>query len=239
MIVRADLSKLADRIFLDAAAAVQSGPFTGMTLTKEVSWGDGELLQKTLGIYEMELWPAIEDIIARRPELILNIGCAEGYYAIGLALRLPEAIVHAFDIDAAALRVCEATARANRAERNLRLERDARPEVLTKILGQSGSSALIVDCEGCEVALVDGLRGSDLVRTSVIVECHDFSNTGSSERIRAKLSETHRVEKIEQGARNPNAIPQLRKVHEDLRWLAMSEQRPETMCWIVATPKGE
>jgi hypothetical protein len=52
-----------------------------------------------LGTLEKELHWAIEKAISRSPTTVLNIGCAEGYYAVGFALRLPHAKVVAAEAD--------------------------------------------------------------------------------------------------------------------------------------------
>ena len=57
---------------------------------------------KLIGSYEEEVHPIIEEIIRRRYSIVVNIGCAEGYYAVGFALRIPDAIVYAFDVDTTA-----------------------------------------------------------------------------------------------------------------------------------------
>ena len=67
---------------------VQSGPFAGMVLPDRACWGDGDLLPKLLGCYEAELHAIIEEILAATPDLVINIGATEGYYAIGMARRL-------------------------------------------------------------------------------------------------------------------------------------------------------
>jgi ribosomal protein L11 methylase PrmA len=54
---------------------------------------------KWLGAYEAELADIVEAIIKHGHSRILNIGCAEGYYAVGLALRDRASEVFAFDID--------------------------------------------------------------------------------------------------------------------------------------------
>jgi len=40
---------------------------------------------KLLGFYEQPLQPYIEQVIQTGYPTIINIGCAEGYYAVGLA----------------------------------------------------------------------------------------------------------------------------------------------------------
>jgi hypothetical protein len=45
----------------------------------------------TEGCYEHELHGEIEQLVTRGFDAVLNIGCGEGYYAIGLARRMPTA----------------------------------------------------------------------------------------------------------------------------------------------------
>lgn len=54
-------------------------------------------LPKLLGIYEPELNRCVESLRAAKPSLIVDIGAAEGYYAIGLALRNLQARLVAFE----------------------------------------------------------------------------------------------------------------------------------------------
>jgi hypothetical protein len=231
------LRELTDQVFETTAAAVQSGPFHGMTIIKDSSWYGGNLLQKLLGIYEQELHASVEAAIAFAPELVVNIGSAEGYYAVGLALRLPAAVVHVFDTDPRALKVCELAAVANRAEARLRLECSCNAARLRTMLARHERSLLIVDCEGCEEELFDSLEPADLGRTVFIVEMHELLHPGSREKILERYGATHEINLVTQGARNPHEIPVLRALPEDLQWQAMSEGRPETMDWIVGTPR--
>ncbi len=87
---------------------VQGGPFRGMTYLAASS--ESCHIPKLLGCYEIELHPAIERAAARSYARVLNIGSAEGYYAIGLARRLPGARVGAFDADAVAQKACRSLA---------------------------------------------------------------------------------------------------------------------------------
>ena len=53
---------------------------------------------KLLGQYETVFHDPIERAIAESPRLIVNVGCADGYYAVGLALRAAGAHVLAHDL---------------------------------------------------------------------------------------------------------------------------------------------
>ena len=55
----------------------------------------------------------MEGFVALGHSTVLNIGCAEGYYAVGLARRMPQARVLAFDINRTAQDTCRALAAKN------------------------------------------------------------------------------------------------------------------------------
>ena len=55
----------------------------------------------------------IERIVAAPYERIVDIGCAEGYYAVGLALRMPGTRIFAFDINEKAQAACRNLATLN------------------------------------------------------------------------------------------------------------------------------
>ena len=71
--------------------------------------------QKLLGTYESEL---TNTILAKKNidySAIVDIGCAEGYYAVGLG-KMFQTKVYAFDTNKEALRDCEAMAQINDVE---------------------------------------------------------------------------------------------------------------------------
>src|SRR4051794_20091819 len=45
---------------------VLAGPFAGMRMLEEASWGDGDIAPKLLGCYEQELHPALAKAAQRR-----------------------------------------------------------------------------------------------------------------------------------------------------------------------------
>src|SRR4051812_16408166 len=87
---------------------VISGPFRTMRLPIEYTMTN-QLAPMLLGVYEAELQPWVEAAINRRHDVIVNVGAAEGYYAVGLAMRVPQAISYAYDTDPAAQQRCRQT----------------------------------------------------------------------------------------------------------------------------------
>jgi len=216
---------------------VQSGPFAGMKLTDRVSWSDGDLLPKLLGCYEAELHSVVMDVAATEPDLVINIGAAEGYYAIGLARLIPQAFVHAFDTAPASQDICRHVAGLNGVSSRVSVSGECTPDVLQAILPRGRTPLVVCDCEGYERELIDPARVPALRRSVLVVECHDFFDASITQTLVSRLSASHTLAGIREGARDPNLSPFLQKFDSLDRWLAVCEFRPCMMHWLIAHPK--
>src|SRR5258708_2393023 len=87
------LANLAGEISKATQGKVATGPFASMKLDYELF--PVHASPKFLGTYEQELHSTIERVIQLAPNCVLNVGCAEGFYAVGMARRLKDARVFA------------------------------------------------------------------------------------------------------------------------------------------------
>jgi hypothetical protein len=219
------------RVFGDR---VHAGPFAGMVIPERTPhWDDGNAVAKLLGSYEIELRETLSYAVWRRPKVIVNIGCAEGYYAIGLARIVPEAKVYAFDTNLASLDSCRAYAQLNDVEITL-AQGCGTPAELRILQEERGHRLYVIDCEGDESKLIDMDRCPELQRSDIIVECHDFLQQDTSLLIAERLSQTHRVELI-----RPR-VPDLtqygvvtRNFPAIMAALMIVEKRPLWCCWLA------
>jgi len=231
-------ARITHRFLQEFGNIVQSGPFKGMEIPSEPSWGDGDRLQKLLGSYESELHQWISRILARRYDTILNIGCAEGYYAVGLARSAPPMTeVFAYDINPVARRVCARAAEKNGVRDRVKVLGRCSSESLRGVLLQGGRSFAFVDCEGAELELLRPDRVPMLRDTDILVECHDFVDPSITGTLYRRLSPTHSIERVDEGPRDPNQFPFLKGLSGIERSLAVCEFRPEMMHWLLCTVK--
>jgi SAM-dependent methyltransferase len=226
-------AEINEEILRVAGPVVARGPFKDTRLPIDTSWGEGDFSPKVLGSYEEELHPAIERAIAREPVRVVNVGCAEGYYAIGLARRLPKAQVLAFDIDPKAQAICREAAAANGVAERLTVEGACTSERLRALATQHGPTLVFMDCEGAELDLLDEPTVAALANSDLIVECHDFINRAITPTLTRRFAGSHAVETFAEGARDPNRFAQLRTLGSLDRWLAVCEFRPEQMRWLA------
>ena len=227
------MRELADYVFKHTGGFVVSGPFENMKLPDQKSWGSGDVVPKSLGCYEGELHGAVETAIGRNPDLVINVGCAEGYYAVGLARRLPGTLVHAFDIDARAQAVCAAAAQENGVHRRIAVAGECTAAHLAALAAGAERPLIVIDCEGAEMVLLAEAAMPDLAHADLIVECHDFVDRAITPTLTERLKPTHAVDLILEGARDPARFAFMQPLSTLDRWLAVCEYRPETMHWLA------
>lgn len=214
---------------------VLGGPFLGMALPESASWRDGDFMPKLLGSYESNLHDAVLEAVRRSPSAVINVGCAEGYYAIGLARAIPTAVVYAFDSNQAATAICGQAAKVNRVSDRVVLRGLCDQEKISRLLDLHDRILLFLDCEGAERKLLDPGKIPNLAKSDMIIETH---GDDIFDDLRSRFSATHHIVPIEQGGRNPNQHTELRKLPESDRWLLMDEGRPESMRWLALWSKS-
>ena len=211
---------------------VQGGPFAGMRYP--VRSTEGCEVPRLLGCYEQELAPTIEALIARGFGHVLNIGCAEGYYAVGMARRLPGAIIHAFDANPGAQAACRALAEMNGV--SARLNIGGLFEGAGFAEHPPRDTLLLLDIEGSEDALLDLERFPALGGLTILVECHDVMRPGLSGRIAARFVASHAVTRIDHAV-GPVALPDwLAGLGHLDRLLAVWEWRSGPTPWLLLDP---
>lgn len=213
---------------------VRHGVFQGMKYPRVKSVGSA-LFPKLLGSYERELQPMLERICGQGYREVVNIGCAEGYYAVGLAMRLRAARVHAFDVNPEAIGLCREMAALNRVGERVITGAFCDPEVLQG-LRLAGKALVVCDCEGYEKMLFTKETVKFLAPHDVLMEVHDGVDITISTYIQGLFEPTHRIEVIEslddiKKART-YAYPELESYDLATRKILVGEGRPHIMEWF-------
>jgi hypothetical protein len=229
--------ELGARIEAASGGTVMTGPFAGMRLPPVDAWGANDRAPRLLGTYEADLHAALEAEIARKPDWILNVGAADGYYAVGLARRIPDARVLAYDPLPEAREATRRAAALNGVEAQFAFEGAFSPQTFPK-LAPGNRAFMFVDCEGCEASFCTAMEPSAFAQVSLLIESHEFIVPGISARLAAHFAATHFVTTIREGGRDPNRFEILRKLGSFERWLAVTEDRPEAMEWLWIVPKA-
>jgi predicted O-methyltransferase YrrM len=215
---------------------VRGGPFRGLVYPDWAMTHVDLFSPKLLGIYEQETHVALEALIAERPRRVVNIGAAEGYYAVGLALRLPDAEVYAFERQDALLAQLRAIAEHNGVADRVRLVGDCDATQL-RALAQPGT-LIVSDCEGCERELLDPAWSPELASCALLVETHDLLVPGVTDLLCARFAASHEVERLDSRPRYVDDVPELDFMPLVSRQLAISEFRHGPMSWLAMRPRN-
>jgi SAM-dependent methyltransferase len=174
---------------------VKHGVFRGMICPPHPA-NSNLFFPPLLGCYEQELQPTLAEICQQPYSEIVDIGCAEGYYAVGLARRIPSAkTIFAYDNNEEAIALCREAATLNGV--GDRVVTGAFCDAETLINLPLGSRALIFcDCEGYEKALFTPAVAQRLAKHDVLVEIHDGVDLYISSQIRGLFEATHDIVSI-------------------------------------------
>lgn len=211
---------------------VLTGPFEGMEIPRDIPWDDGNFGSKLMGSYEHDLHGAVDHAVWRRPNVVVNVGCGEGYYAIGLARILREkAAIYALDTSEDARMLCGDYAERNAVRVRLVAGADA-PEELS-FSGVPGHRLYVVDVEGAEIELLDPVRCPELATSDIIVECHDFLKAGASSIVADRFTGTHTVSVIRPTLPDFRRYSSLERHPSVMAVLMVLDKRPVPTYWLT------
>jgi hypothetical protein len=218
---------------------VLNGPFKGLVYPQYESVGS-VIAPKLLGSYEMELHPIIDEVIKKNYDSVVDIGCAEGYYAIGLGKMMPNTSIFAFDTFDKARILCERMAELNGV--NVDIGAFCTKDTLMNL--KLGTKSLIIsDCEGYELQLFDDKTVTRLKNHDFLIEVHDPLNKyDTTKKMLSAFSRHHNLTVIQSidDVTKPYLydFSELENLSFEERRGILAEGRMQIMKWIFATSKN-
>lgn len=225
---------LANTYLAREGARVRGGLFAGMEYVSEAT--EGALIPRLLGTYESELHPYFKAFAEAGVETVIDVGCAEGYYAVGLARLMPQATVHAFDIDEAARNACAELAAKNGVEGRVRIGEAFAPDGFEAFAGRK--VLVMVDAEGAELDILQPALSPALAGMNIVVETHDVYRRGAMEELVRRFAPTHQIIAVRQQPKAFDMPEWLRALSHLDQLLAVWEWRLAPTPWLVMRPKG-
>jgi hypothetical protein len=213
---------------------IQSGPFVGMKYINKPL--NSALIPKLLGSYECNLHAQMEAIISQGWRSIVNIGAGEGYYAVGLALRMPQLHVLAFEATPAARQLCGEIALLNNVQDRITIAGESTLQNLRPLAAEH--PLILCDCEGGELELLDPEAVPGLRNCEMLIELHDFLNPAITSTLLQRFGQTHKCTILRDTGRNPAAYPALQNIPEFYQYVAILEHRPQAMSWGHFVPNS-
>jgi SAM-dependent methyltransferase len=217
---------------------ILNGPFKGMAYLDKAA--EGPLLPRMIGSYESELHPHLLAFAEEGLDHVVDVGCAEGYYAVGLARLMPSVQVHAFDIDPAARKACAELAALNGVADRVRVgEAFAGEDFAGEDFARFENTRTLVfmDIEGGEQELLDPDRWPALRTLKIVVETHPGPTFALTKTLTERFAPTHTVVRLDQGPKDTPLPPWFATLSHLDQLLATWEWRLYPTPWLVMRPK--
>jgi hypothetical protein len=218
--------------------AVVSGPFAGMKFdNKQFD------LPKILGTYEIELHEVFDRLKDRNFQKVIDIGAAEGYYAVGTMLWATNCSVVAYEANSTYHESIRYLAKANKVESRLDLRGVCDEESLNRLGSQLSQAFVIVDVEGYEKILLNPEKIPALRTATILVEVHDCFVEGCTETIINRFRDSHEISSFKSRDRSVSEYPvsssfAKRSFMQTTVIKAIGDGRAEPNGWLLLEPKN-
>jgi hypothetical protein len=100
----------------------------------------------------------------------------------------------------------------------------------------SPETLLVMDCEGCEVSLLDLGAAPSLSTTTILVELHDFIVSDATATIVKRFGDSHDIRLVSTQKRSYAEYPELSNLTPVDGSRALDEGRPCEMTWAIMIP---
>jgi hypothetical protein len=214
---------------------VVGGPFKGLSYVSEAA-GSSYLI-KLIGVYEEILHDTMKRIMKGGYTTMIDIGCAEGYYLVGVGKQSPHTTLIGYDIDEKALLLTKELYEKNHLTNELVLLGNCTPEDLqTRI---DDKTFLMCDAEGFEAEILNPHKTPALKHVQTfVVELHDFAVPHVKELLVERFENTHTIQTIVFKNGNPESYPFLMNIKNKHHLYTLLRERGEQeQEWLVMERK--
>ena len=223
---------------------VMSGKYKNTHLENISHWSKFDYAPKLLGLYEEQIQNLIVDIQKKKNlKTLINIGCGDGYHALGLVKNKFFDKSICYEISLEARNILETNIKKNNLYEKFIIRKEANIDEIKKDLQKlkSEETLFLIDIEGTEFTLFKDEDLNFLKKSYLVIEDHNFfiKDNELKEKFYLSLHKFFNVVFIENGPRNPFIIQNdfLEQLNDDSRFLLLSEGRPQKMRWIFLSPK--
>jgi glycosyltransferase involved in cell wall biosynthesis len=203
---------------------------------------DGSHISKLLGCYKQPLQPHIEAAVHVHYPIVLVLGGSEGYFAVGMARRMPGTRVLTFDVNPQARQACVELAARNGVAQRVTVGAGFSPEDFARYAGEQSERPVLALCdvEGAESELLDPAKTPALAEMDLIVEAHEYLTEGITELLAERFGATHSVAVVEDNGERqaPRGLTWFNKLSHLDQLLAKLEWRPGPAPWLVMKSKA-
>jgi len=234
-------SELSRRVFRRLDGIVRYGPLSGLRLLTQATWGAGDRAGMLLGLYEQTVVTAISEALRDR-HIFIDIGAADGYYAVGLVNSGRARRSVAFDKSEKARRSTLLLAELNGVQDRVEIRGQADTDTLIAVMAPDAprDCVILCDAEGAELDIFDEAAFERLSGAVVVIEIHrshGLDVAGVEAELRRRSQSLFDARTLTYGPREPMELDEISDFAEDDQWLICSEGRGYRQSWLILSPK--
>ena len=218
---------------------VAYGPFKGMKLSEDVWWSKNDRITQTLGIYEEHILDKLRFFSAQGATSFIDVGAADGYFAVGMAYSKIYSQVFAFEIEPKGQEKIKQSANRNLCSHAVHVFGEANVTSIDKLISKDIKTTVLIDIEGAEYDFLSEEMLSLLSNSYVICELHPWLIKGGEDLqkdLLARASKKFNIELFIRESYSPNIYPEFNDLSDEERLVAIGEGRKKNMQWLVLTP---
>jgi len=221
---------------------ILSGIYKSTRLTCESHWGGFDTSSKLLGFYEKQVQEKILELKNKfHLEYFINFGASDGYHALGLLKNNIFKYAYVFEINDKSRTIINDNSKINNLSEKIKILGKANFEDFKKNLNSEKlkKTLFLIDIEGEEFKILNKINLPIFKNSILVVENHDFlSNKEDVEKFFNLMKKHFNLEILNNGSRNPYEIAEIKYFDDDEKWLLVSENRKQTMNWLIFIPKN-
>jgi hypothetical protein len=230
---RQQFDKISKKLSSKFGDVVLDGPFKGLKYCKDacVTFPPS----KRMGSYECELTDVVEHIVSNNYDRIVDVGSAEGYYAVGLLTRTKSSLMFAYETTSGDREWLFKNAQLNGVADRLTIGEFCTPDFLQTTI--QGRTFVFSDCEGYEDTLFDLEACPLLATTDMLIECHDDTVPGITNKLQTMFAATHDIINIMPQPRDSSKWEYSTYAPWFIRNIALSDTRSLSQGWLFLKVK--
>tara|TARA_B100000768_G_scaffold162457_1_gene163073 strand:- start:303 stop:1139 length:837 start_codon:yes stop_codon:yes gene_type:complete len=233
-------NKVLNKIILEHGHQVAYGTFKGMKLSKNTYWSKNDIITHILGVYEKHVLKKIIEFSKKGNYPFIDIGAADGYFAIGMAFSETFKKIYAFEIDEEGRRSLNRNIENNFCKDKVVVDIEANFETLKEIVDKNKSAVILIDIEGSEFDLLDDNLLQLLSNCYIVCELHPTLSANGFEKQNMLINNAKAffdVSIIQRESYSPNKFSELNEFTDEERLIAFGEGRENNMNWLILEPK--
>lgn len=224
---------------------IVNGYYKNTYFLNKSHWSKFDHASKLLGLYEEQ----VQDLIVKTQrennlKNFVNIGCGEGYHALGLIKNNFFDKSICYEISEEARTILKENLKKNNIADKVQIKGEAKNNQINKDLVnlKIEETLFLIDIEGKEFSLFSDNDLNFLKKGFLIIEDHNFmiSDNALKNNFYSSVKKYFNISIIQNGSRNPFNLDFdfMNKLNDDSRFLILSECRSQKMQWIFLSPKS-